>query len=171
LATRKTASKTSKKAELNIKIKQPKKSQQNKAKRTLKKMSPATFGLAFLLLIVGAVGGWFGVKIFTKNDCFEIVGKDEITLTLGEKYSDEGVNIVEFGKDISEKAITDTNLKKDSDGKLYSDEIGTFYITYTVDSIKYGTIFKVQKVRLITFVEGAELEEFESAQSVEVKYE
>ena len=171
MATRKTASKVSKKAELNINLNKPTKSQQNKTKRTLKKLSPLTLFLVVLFLGGGLVGGWFGVKILTKNDCFEIIGKDEITLTLGESYLDEGTNIIEFGKDISKKATVETNLIKNEDGTYTSNEVGTFYMVYTVNSIKYGTIFKIQKIRLITFVEESEQEEVSSAQSVEVKYE
>lgn len=76
MATRKTASKVSKKAELNINLNKPTKSQQNKTKRTLKKLSPLTLFLVVLFLGGGLVGGWFGVKILTKNDCFEIIGQE-----------------------------------------------------------------------------------------------
>ena len=33
---------------------------------------------------------------------------------------------------------------------------------YTVDNLKYGKIFKVQKIRLITFVEATEQDEIDS---------
>ena len=171
MATRKTASKVSKKAELNLEFDKPKKSQQNKAKRTLKKLSPVTFFVAVLFLAIGAAGGWFGVKFLTKNDCFILNGKDEITLTVGAKYIDEGANVIEFGKDIAAKVSVETNMDKNQDGSYTSNEVGTFYMVYTVDSIKYGTIFKVQKIRLVTFVEESEEEEHNSAQTVEVLYE
>ena len=156
MATRKTASKVSKKVELNIDIKKPKKSSQNKAKRTLKKMGGLTIFLVVLFLGIGGAGGWFAVKMLTANDCFTLNGKDEITLTIGEHYTDESVKIVEFGKDISQKVQVETNLTKNEDGTFTSAEVGTFYMTYTVSSIKYGTIFKIQKIRLVTFVEPSE---------------
>ncbi len=171
MATRKTASKVSKKAKLNIELNKPKKSQKNKAQRTLKKLSPLTLLLVLLFLGGGVAGGWFGVKILTKDDTFTLNGKDEITLTLGEKYVDEGVNIIEFGKNISSKVQKETNLIKNQDGTFTSDEVGTFYISYTVDSIKYGSIFKIKKVRLISFVEPSEEEEKNSIQEVEVNHE
>ena len=54
-----------------------------------------------------------------------------------------------------------TNLKKDIQGNYYAEEEGTYYITYTVDSLKYGSIFKIQKIRLITFVEPTEAGELQ----------
>ena len=158
MATRKTASKISKKAKLNINIdlNKPNKTQRKNVKKQMKKVKPIAVVLAIILLVGGAFGGWFGCKILTKNDCFELIGKDEITLTVGKPYPDEGVKVVSFGKDLSDKVNVETNLTKSEDGTYTSSEIGTFYMVYTVDSLKYNTIFKIQKIRLITFVEESE---------------
>ena len=37
-----------------------------------------------------------------------------------------------------------------------SNEVGTFYVKYSSNSIKYGKIFKVEKIKLVTFVEASE---------------
>ena len=100
-----------------------------------------------------------------KNDCFILDGKDEITLQIGEKYTDEGAKVIAFGKDDASKIKTETNMKRNNDGTYYSNEEGTFYIKYTVNNLKYGTIFKVQKIRLITFVEETEQEEVQGGNS------
>lgn len=166
MATRKTAGKTSKKATAdfnwNSNVKTSKKTSK-KINKQLKKVSAGANMLALLLLVVGAVGGYFGVKLITKNDCFVLNGKDEITLQIGETYTDEGAKIVSFGKDVSEDVEIETNLKKNQDGSYFADEEGTFYITYKSTNFKYGTLFKVQKIRLITFVEPTEQEEIETA--------
>ena len=57
----------------------------------------------------------------------------------------------------SEEQI-ETNLKKDKNGKYFAETEGTYYITYKVNNIKYGSIFKVQKIRLIHYVESTEAE-------------
>ncbi|MBR6778607.1 MAG: hypothetical protein IKM43_00425 [Clostridia bacterium] len=158
MATRKTASKVSKKASLNIDIEAPKKSTKREVAKNLKKMSGVAMCLAVILLVGGVAGGWFGCKYLMRNDCFTLVGKDEITLTVGEVYKDEGVNVISFGKDMKDKVIVKTNMDA-KDGGYTSQEIGTYYMVYTVDSIKYGTLFKIQKIRLITFVEESEAEE------------
>lgn len=109
--------------------------------------------VSFLLAL--AIGA--GVCFFMgRNDTFEINGSDELMLTLGETYQDEGVLIKEFGFDLSNKAVINTNLKTDENGKYYAENVGTYYIAYTVNSIKFGFVYHVQKVRLVTFVEASE---------------
>lgn len=159
MATRKTTSKKSSKVQLNLDVDKPSKRTTKKVTKQLKKVSAGALFLAAILLVAGAVGGYFGVKYITRNDCFEIVGKDEITLSLNETYIDEGVKVVAFGKDDSSKVKITTNLKTNEDGSFYAESEGTYYITYNVENLKYGTIFKVQKIRLITFVEPTESEE------------
>ena len=166
MATRKTASKTSKKVQADFDFNAPSKKTTKKVKSKLKKVSPAAIFLAIVLLIVGAVGGYFGVKFLTKNDCFEIVGNDKITLTLDENYTDEGVKVIAFGKDEAKNVKVETNLTKEQDGTYSAKDVGTYYIKYTVDNIKYGSIFKIQKVRLITFIEAPEQEEIDKAEEV-----
>ena len=56
----------------------------------------------------------------------------------------------------SKNVIIETNLIKNPDGTYTSNEEGTYYIAYTVNNFKYGTLFKIQKIRLITFVEATE---------------
>ena len=165
MATRKTTGKTSKKASFSFdwdnNSKQTKRSSK-KAKKQLKKLGFGAIMMALLLLVIGAVGGYFGVKFLTKKDCFELKGKDEITLQLGETYLDEGANIVSFGMDVSADVEIETNLKIDSNGKYFAESEGTYYMIYKSKNFKYGTLFKVQKIRLITFVEQAEQDEINS---------
>ncbi len=133
-----------------------------------KRKKAFSFGMFLLILMFaasGAMGGFFTAKTLMKNDCFILNGKDEITLQIGEKYTDEGAKVIAFGKDDSGKIKTETNMKRNNDGTYYSNEEGTFYIKYTINNLKYGTIFKVQKIRLITFVEGTEQEEVQGGNS------
>ena len=75
---------------------------------------------------------------------------------MGETYTDTGVKIISFGKDISSQAKVETNLLCDENGNYYATEIGTYYIKYTSQDIKFGKLFSIQKIRLITFVEQSE---------------
>lgn len=166
MATRKTVGKTSKKATVDFNWDVNSKSNKRngkKAGKQLKKLGAGAILGAVLLLIVGAVGGYFGVKVLTKKDCFELNGNDEITLQLGENYLDEGAKIISFGKDVSDDVTIETNLKENTDGTYCAEEEGTYYIVYKSNNFKYGTLFKVQKIRLITFVEATEQEEIDSA--------
>jgi len=120
-----------------------------------------------ICLVVGALIGYFALMMFTKNDCFEIIGQEEITIPMttinfvnnqaveiDNSYYDKGVKVISFGRDISKDVYIETDLKQNEDGSYYADEIGTYYIIYKVDDIKYGKIFTVERIRLITFVEG-----------------
>lgn len=165
MATKKTASKTTQKSKLNLDFgldeppKQTKKSSkrtQNKVKKSVKKIGFVPIILAVLFLAIGVGGGWIATKIICKNDCFEIVGKDEISVEIGSSYYDQGVKIVAFGKDENASIEIETNLTKNADGSYTSNEEGTFYIKYKSNSFKYGKLFKVERIRLISFVEASE---------------
>lgn len=164
MATRKTASKISSKASLSIDIDEKSTGRAGKKiTKKVKKLSPAVLLVVVIMMAIGAVGGYFGLSFVTKNDCFDIIGKDEITLTIGEKYADQGCKVIAFGKDDSGMLKTETNLTIDDNGEYYALQEGTYYITYTVDNLKYGSLFKIQKIRLISFVEPTEPDEIESA--------
>lgn len=139
------------------------------AKKTFKSIGFKGVLIILLFFIIGA-GIGAGITYFiSKNDCFEINGVDEITLCLGDEndnswmYQDEGVKAISMGKDISSNVIIDTNLKVDESGKYYATEIGTYYMIYKFDDIKYGKIFTVERIRLITFVEMQEDERNDEA--------
>lgn len=158
MAVRKKATKTSKKAESGISVSDIEVSSKTKknAEKALKNAGAKVLLCVFIFLIVGIVvgaGAWWFV---CKDDCFELIGNDEIVLTLDEEYVDDGVNIIAFGQDESDSVVIETNLSVNDAGNYYSDEIGTFYITYKSECFKYGKLFKVQKVRLVTFVEISE---------------
>ena len=159
MAVRKNASKTAQKAKLNvgqdssIKIK---KSQTNKAKNAIKRTNWKVLILGLVFLLVGVGGGAAVCWGLCRNDTFEIYGQEELTLTLEEKYLDDGVKVVSFGRDVSNDIEIETNLKRDENGLFYSEEVGTFYIKYHSNDFKYGKLFTVERVRLITFVEASE---------------
>ena len=79
-----------------------------------------------------------------------------MTLTLGETYIDESIHAVSFGRDVSDKVYIETNLQINQDGEYYADEIGTYYIVYKVKDFKYDKLFKIQRIRLIQYVEESE---------------
>lgn len=140
----------------------------NVTKKSRRRKKGLGFKAILIILLVALIGGAIGAGacwFVSRNDCFEIIGRDEITLMLradGEEfnkdnsYCDDGVKIVSFGRDISSSAIIETDLKQNEDGRYYADKIGTYYIIYKVNDIKYGKVFTLQRIRLITFVEPKE---------------
>ena len=131
--------------------------------KKIKKLGIKSIMIILLVTIIGAAIGVGACWFVSKDDCFVIIGQEEIMLTLKNEdeqlsskhcYYDEGVKVVSFGRDISKDVHIETDLKKAEDGGYYADEVGTYYIIYKVDDIKYGKIFTVERIRLITFVEG-----------------
>ncbi len=135
-----------------------------------RKKSSLSFKAILIILMVTIIGGAIGVGacwFISRDDCFKIIGQEELTIPMttinyvdGEpievatSYVDEGVKVVSFGRDISKDVYIETDLKQNQDGSYYADEIGTYYIIYKTNDIKYGKIFTVERIRLITFVEG-----------------
>lgn len=132
--------------------------------RQIKRLGWKAVLIVLMVTLLGVAIGASVCWVMCRNDEFTIIGNDEITLMLKDEsemeyndrnsYIDEGVKVVSFGRDVSDSVYIETNLKMTEDGAYYADEIGTYYMIYKVDDIKYGKIFTVQRIRLITFVES-----------------
>ena len=117
MAKRKATGKVSKKVEFDLNIDKSSKQTKRKVKTKLKKLNFGVVVLAVFLLVVGVVSGYFGVQYLSRNDCFNIIGADEISLEIGETYLDEGVKVIAFGVDESNKVEIETNLQKDKEDR------------------------------------------------------
>ena len=160
MATRKNASKKTSRAKFNFNIDED---DIKKSKKSGSKLTKSLGILAVVFLIIG-VGLGIGTGFYLcRNDCFEIIGSDELTLTIGENYYDEGCKVVSFGRDISDEVEIETDLIINPDGSLTGNDTKTYYILYKSNDIKYGKVFTVTKIRLITFVEEPEQDEIDSA--------
>ena len=126
------------------------------AVKTIKKLGFRSLAIILACFIIALAIGASICFFIGKNDKFEIVGNDELSFSLEETYKDEGVEIKEFGIDISKNVILETNLKQNANGDYYAEESGTYYLIYKVKSLKFGFIYPTQKIRLITFVEPSE---------------
>lgn len=110
-----------------------------KAKKSLK-------FIILLVLIAGAiVGGFFTAKHITRNDTFEIIGDKTVTIQVGQVYEDQGAKAISFGKDVSSKITTESNVN--------NMEEGSYYIKYTVDDIRYKNI---ERYRIVIVVATSE---------------
>ncbi len=118
-----------------------KKSNLEKTINKQKKAHPVAFLLVVLFLVVGAVAGYFVVQYLTKNDKFELIGEQTITLSLGETYEDEGAVAVSFGRDISDRIVVETDIPENEIA-----EAGRYYIKYTIDDIRYSGVVKYRYI-------------------------
>ena len=83
--------------------------------------------------------------------CFN--GKKSYSLTVNQEYIDEGVTVIGFGFDLSNKvniAVYDQNKKQLSGlDAIDTTQEGTYQIVYTVSSLRYKDI---QLIRTVTIV-------------------
>ncbi len=149
-------------------VEAPKSNKRKKSSRAKSKTKKLGLKAMLIILLVTIIGGAIGVGacyFVCRDDCFTIIGEEQIervlvadgkTATSENIYVDEGVKIVSFGRDISDKVEIETDLTVLPDGTYTASEPRTYYIKYKVDDIKYGKIFTVERVRLIDFVESSE---------------
>lgn len=121
------------------------------AEKALKKANPVTLIFALLFLIIGAVLGVMLSRELAKNDRFELLGEKEIALASGERYTEPGVTIISFGRDISGKVIRGGDYE--NMGDLPKD--GIYRIVYTVDDFRWGDYQLVRTV-IVGNIEEAE---------------
>ena len=120
--------------------------EQRVVEQVIKKTHGLTIFLCLLFLIIGAAGGWFGYSLISKNDTFQVVGEKEITLTVGDTYTEQGCKVVAFGKDLT------SNVKIQSD--LDTSKEGTYFVVYTVETFKFKNIQKVRVINVVAPTQG-----------------
>ncbi len=115
-----------------------KRSAKRKAKKAVKRTHIGYIVIVIVSLVIGLVGGWLGTAYITRNDVFEVKGEKITEYKIGDviKYTDEGINYVSFGKDLSGEYEIETNMTKNTDGSYTADtsEAGTFTIKYKIKS-------------------------------------
>ena len=118
----------------------------NKGRRTLerkaKKPHPLTKVVAVLALLIGIAAGAVFTHFAFQNDHFTLKGQTQFSIDVGESYTytEQGVDAVCFGRDVSDKLSVETTLEKDANGNyiIPTDKEGVYTITYTVDCLKFG---------------------------------
>lgn len=127
-----------------------------RAKSKLKKLHPATKALAVLFLLIGLIGGYTVCGFLSKNDRFVLVGDTAFSIDVGAgyTYTEQGVEAVQFGRDVSDKLTVETDLEKDANGNyvIPTDKEGVYTITYTVDAYKFqkGENGVIKRIRTFT---------------------
>lgn len=134
------------------------------AKRTLKKSSLSVI-LVVIFLIVGAVGGFFGIKYAFRNDTFAMNtyanGQFDIVIGANEEnttYTELGVKCVSFGKDVSNEVEityyyrTDLSEEQVKVDKVDETKAGMYYAVYTTNSARYKKTTLIRNI----YVTGVE---------------
>lgn len=143
-------------------------------KKTAKKNSAAVV-IGGLSLLVGLAGGFFGYKVLTKNDSFEInayayvnqtknlnnetakdlypdLGEETAVLFVNEEYKEAGTTCVSFGKDISQDVKTTYYYREDISHDYSQVESvdtsvsGYYYAVYNIENFKYSKIDLIRNI-------------------------
>lgn len=112
-----------------------------------------------IFLIIGVVGGFFGTKLITKNDTYEMVCYEngQIDIVIGEdeefnRYTELGVKCVAFGKDCSDKYTVTYYYRNDlSEEAVQVENVdtsveGMYYAVYKAPSKKYSTVKLIRNI-------------------------
>ena len=137
--------------------------QEREIKKTFKLFGFKGIITLLVVIVLFATIGVGASMFITRNDCFDIIGKDEIELQASESYFDQGVKVVEFGKDCQNKVVIETNMMQNADGsfspQLDNDNnpvLKTYYIIYKVKTFKLSKLATIERIRLVSFVENSE---------------
>lgn len=135
---------------------------QKSAKRTLKKIK-ANWLIVAIVLIIGAIGGFFAHNLLFKTDTYEMVasanGETDIILGGMEKdaittYTELGVKCIAFGKDYSKECIVKyfyrsdltEEIKEVSIEEINTSNVGIFYAVYECPAQKYASVKLIRNI-------------------------
>lgn len=100
-----------------------------------------------IFLIIGVLFGVGASYVITKDDCFVMNGSKVIEIELDGTYQEQGVKVIEFGKDISSKVeivIYDEN--DDIVESINTSEDTEYSVVYKVDSLKWEKYTLIRRV-------------------------
>jgi hypothetical protein len=137
------------------------KSAEREVKKAVKRLHTTTKVLVVLALLVGIGVGSLTCFLMSKNDRFELKGAKsyQIELNTDESpapflYTEEGIEAIVFGQDVSGKLTVNTTLQKDAEGRyiIPTDKEGVYTITYTVNAYKFqkGQNGVITRIRTFT---------------------
>lgn len=177
LATKKkstpSTSKTSSTKSKTTSSKTTKKVTKEVTKIVKKNNTAAILGLA--CLIAGALGGFVGYKIFTKNDTFEMneyvyenqmknvnnetakdlypdLGNETAVLFVNEAYKEAGTTCISFNQDITSEVVTTYYYREDIShdytkvNSVDTSISGYYYAVYNVENFKYSGVDLIRNI-------------------------
>ena len=129
-------------------------------KKAVSKFHIVTKIVIAVFLIAGFLIGYEAVSWISLQDRFVLRGAEQLSLDVGADggtylYTEEGVEAVCFGMDVSDTMKVETELEVDEDGRyiIPTDKEGVYTITYTVDCLKFGADAPngaIKRIRIFT---------------------
>lgn len=117
-------------------------------KKQAKKIPVAVWLPVILCFALGVLAGYLVYGYVTKNDKFVLNGEQNVTINVGDKYTEEFVTAIHFGKDCS----NDVQIS----GVVDTTKTGKYVISYTLNNFRYRNVVRY---RYVTVVENGHGEE------------
>ncbi len=102
------------------------------------------FLLVFTLIIIicAGIGGFIGCSFLTKDDGCFLLGEKIVTVYKGEEYSDNGIEVIEFGRKVSQDKIK-------VESNVDTSKLGDYDVIYTVESFRFKGKTLSRQVKVI----------------------
>lgn len=152
------ATKTDKRPYSNISISR---NTTRKASRAIKKTN-ANWFIVIIVMIIGAVGGFFANNFLFKNDTYEMISANGTTdIVLGgmeegstKSYTELGVKCIAFGKDYSKECTVKYYYRSDlteqekevTINDINTSNVGIFYAVYQCPAQKYASVKLIRNI-------------------------
>lgn len=137
-----------------------------KLKKAISKFHFITKMVIVIFLAIGMVVGFEICSWVSLKDHFSLNGSAAFSLDVGTEgstylYTEEGIDAVCLGRDVSSKMRVETALERDVQGRyiIPTDKEGVYTITYTVDCFKFGEYAPngaIKRVRVFTVTAAEE---------------
>lgn len=128
-------------------------SQSSAVTKQIKKLPLKSKICIVLLFIIGVLIGLGSCYLICRNDQFEIIGQKNITLSIGETYTDEGVKVIGFGKDMSSSVTIEVykNGAKISNNStnLDTSEECIYQIMYKLNNFRFRDVQIIRTINVI----------------------
>ena len=126
----------------------------NSSKKS-KKKNPLVTIITILIFIIGFISGYVAIGYLTQNDCCKLLGEDYVCVQMFDNYESEGVKVISFGQDLTEKQSAKYMYREDISFDAVEVEnvntsvSGIYYEIYKINSVKYGLITLIRTINVM----------------------
>ena len=122
---------------------------QRQIKKEIKKMPSSLKVIMALVFIISTLGAFLTSFMMQKNDYFELIGDQVVTMYIGGSYQEpeinEAIKCVSFGMNATSSVyINEEETTFDPNTSVNNE--GTYYIVYQTSNFKYSSITRIRTI-------------------------
>lgn len=122
---------------------------QKKIEKNIKNMHPITKFIASITFIIALVTSFIITHSMQKNDRFELIGKQTITMNVNSTYEEpslkDAIVCISFGQDALNSIIINEQ-ETTYDPQTSPKTAGTYYIVYQSSNFKFKDITRIRTI-------------------------